>query len=100
MSKIYRDWITEQACCVTDYLDKSDPHHIAGYKYLFNQGVCAEGYPRKISDLACIPLKHEIHADLHNIGWVSWEKKHNVSQLEVMIRMILKAEKEGIIRFG
>ena len=96
MSKEYRDWIREQPCCVTGYHDIQDPHHIKGYSYLFRN--CKPGNKSKISDLACIPLKHELHNELHNNGWKSFEEKYNMNQLEEVIKHIIKAEKLGIIK--
>jgi len=90
----HKDWIREQPCCVTGYQGESiDPHHIIGYSWLTGKGMGKKG-----SDLTCIPLRHDLHQELHNIGWASFEKKYNISQLEVMVMMILKAEREGILK--
>ena len=87
----YKDWICEQPCCVSGQLGV-DPHHIKGYSWLTGSAMAKKG-----SDLTCIPLRHDLHQELHTIGWASFEKKYNISQLEIMVKMILKAEKEGIL---
>lgn len=89
----YKDWIRDQICCVSGYQGESiDPHHVIGYSWLTGKGMGKKG-----SDLSCIPLRHDLHNELHNMGWVSFEKKYNISQIEVVVKMILKAESEGMV---
>ena len=92
MSKAYRYYVRELSCCVTGDIGFNDPHHITGYNWLTGKGMGKKG-----SDLTCISLRHDLHQELHQIGWKSWEQKHNVSQLELMIKTILKAERDGVI---
>ena len=69
-----------------------DPHHIKGHNWL-----SAAGGAKKGSDLLTIPLRHDLHVELHDIGWESWEEKYNRSQLEEAVRIMLRAERDGII---
>ena len=92
MSK-YLDWIREQPCAISGYYgEEVQPHHITGYNWLTGKGVGKKG-----SDLTAIPLRHDLHRLLHDMGHKSFEEKYNISQLEIMVKMVLKAEKEGII---
>ena len=89
----YRDYVRSLPCCVTGIIGESiDPHHVIGSNWLTGKGVGKKG-----SDLTCIPLTHNLHSEIHNIGWRTFEAKHNMSQLEMMIQTILQAEKDGII---
>ena len=94
MSK-YRDYVRSLPCCVTGYIgDKVSPHHVVGYSWLTGKCVSKKG-----SDLTCIPIRQDLHNELHNNGWASFEKKYNISQLEIMIATILQAEKDGVIKY-
>jgi hypothetical protein len=89
----YRDYVRSLPCCVTGITgDCVDPHHIIGSSWLTRKGIGKKG-----SDLTCIPLAHELHMELHNSGWRSFEQKYNMSQIEMVIQTILKAEADGII---
>ena len=92
----YRDYIRTLPCCLSGYQgDEIDPHHIKGYAWLVgNAGAL------KSSELSQIPLKHDLHQELHDIGWKSFEDKYNFSQLDWMIRTIFRAEKDGQINIG
>ena len=92
MSKQYRDYVRTLPCCVSGYEGDCDPHNLKGYSWLTGSAWALKG-----SDLTCIPLRHDLHNELHDTGWVTFEKKHNISQLEVMIATILQAEKDGVI---
>jgi hypothetical protein len=93
MSK-YRDYVRSLPCCVTGYIgDEVDPHHIKGYAWLTGGSM-----GKKSSDLSCIPLKHDLHQELHDIGWKSFEEKYSFSQSDWMLRTIFRAEKDGIIK--
>ena len=92
MSK-YTDWVRTLPCCVSGTTgDTIDPHHIKGYNWLTGGAKAAKG-----TDLFCMPLRHDIHMELHDVGWESWELMHNRSQLEEVLRTLAKAEREGII---
>jgi hypothetical protein len=89
-SKKYRQWVARLPCCITDYQGPGvDPHHPKGH------GL---GGSVKCSDAFCIPLAHEIHMELHRIGWESWEAKYNVNQLDFVLRTIELALSEGVLR--
>jgi len=90
----FKDYVRSLPCCVSGYIgEEVDPHHIKGYSWLTGSAWALKG-----SDLTCIPLRHDLHNELHNIGWASFEEKHNMNQLEVMIATILQAEKDGVVR--
>ena len=86
MSK-YTDWVSRQPCCITGFnAGRVDPHHIKGYSWLVGSAASHKGH-----DLMCIPLKHELHVEGHVIGWDSWEKKYNRSQLEEAVAILMRA---------
>ncbi len=89
MGKAYRDYVRALPCCVSGLMDCA-PHHIKGYSWLTGSATSKKG-----SDLTCIPLSHELHAELHQNGWATFEKKYNMSQLEMMVKTILQAEQDG-----
>lgn len=90
----YRDWLRSLPCVVSGFQGEGvDPHHIKGYNWL-----TGHGWAKKGSDLTCIPLRHDLHMELHNKGWQSFEKKYNISQIECMVKTILQAEKEGVLK--
>ena len=94
MSKLtYRDYVRSLPCCVSGYIgEEVDPHHAKGCSY-----VVGNSGGKKSSDLTCIPLRHNLHLELHYNGWESFEKRHNISQLEEMVKTLLKAERDGVI---
>ena len=88
-SKKYREYISQLPCCVTGNDGvRNDPHHIKGRGY---------GSSEKCSDLFCIPLNHELHQELHQTGWKSFEKKYNVCQVSVVLKTIQRAFAEGVL---
>lgn len=90
----YRDWVRSLPCCVSDIQGETvDPHHIKGYSHILNGGGAL-----KISSLFCIPLEHELHMELHDKGWRTFESKHNICQLEVAAAVITGAVEFGIIK--
>lgn len=89
----YSDYVRGLPCCVSSYQgDRVDPHHIKGRAWLTGGSASKKG-----SDLTCIPLRHDLHNEFHQIGWQSFEEKHNINQLECMVRTILQAEKDGVL---
>jgi len=88
-SKKYLHWVSNQQCCVTLSPGPNDPHHIKGR--LMGGGV-------KCSDLFCIPLKHELHAEFHQIGWESFEEKYYINQLRAALETIELAFQAGFFR--
>lgn len=93
MSK-YTDWVRTLPCAVTGTISMQnvDPHHIKGYNWLTGGG---KGFKGK--DLLCMPLRNDLHRELHDIGWESWEEKYNRSQLEEVFRTIVRAVEEDVI---
>ncbi len=89
----YTDWVRTQPCVVTQARGNNvDPHHIKGYSHLTMCGWASKG-----SDLLCIPLRHDKHQELHDIGWSSFEEKYNISQLEEAVRVMMRAAAENIL---
>lgn len=88
--KIWRDknygkWIHENLnCCVTGE-PLPDPHHIKG-----------EGYGTvKAPDFLQMALKHELHQELHQIGWKAFEEKYGVNQRVMVVETLLGAHAGG-----
>lgn len=86
-SKKYRLYVSSLPCCLTGKINESnDPHHIKGRGF---------GGSSKCSDLFCIPLAHDLHQELHQIGWKSFERKHNFCQLVKVLETIEQAFADG-----
>ena len=81
------DWVRSLPCCVSG-APATDCHHVK---------IPGLGGTSKTHDYFVIPLTREIHQDGHQSGWRSWEKKHQVSQCELLIRILDKAFREGVI---
>jgi hypothetical protein len=91
----YKDYVRSLPCCVTGTIgDCVSPHHIIGNSWLTGKAMS-----KKAPDSTCIPLRQDIHQELHDMGWRSFENKYNICQLEMMIKTILQAEKDGIVKF-
>jgi len=94
MTKKYREYVASLPCCVSGYQgDEGVPHHITGSNWL--TGKCTS---KKGSDLTCIPLRSSLHNELHENGCKSFEKKYNISQVEMVIKTILQAEWDGMLK--
>ncbi len=92
MSK-HTDFVRTLPCAVSGYIgEETDCHHLVGFNWLTGKGMGLKG-----SDVICMPLRHSLHMELHQMGWKSFEEKHNFSQLEAVIDTIVKAEKAGVI---
>lgn len=88
-SKKYREYVSCLPCCVTGMEgNRNDPHHMKGRGY---------GGSQKCSDLFCVPLNHELHQELHQIGWKSFEKKYNICQVSAVLETIQRAFAEGVL---
>jgi len=88
-SKKYRKYVAGLPCVVTGYqYGGNDPHHIKGRGY---------GGSVKCSDLFCIPLKHELHQELHQIGWQSFETKYGIDQMRSALDTIAQAFNDGVL---
>lgn len=88
-SKKYREYVSSLPCCVTgERGGVNDPHHIKGRGY---------GSSTKCSDLFCIPMAHALHNEFHQIGWKSFEQKHNICQITVVLKTIDQAFADGAL---
>jgi len=96
MSKKYKNYVRTLKCCVSGYIgEEVVPHHITGRNYL--TGKCMG---KKGSDLTCIPIRQSLHQELHDNGWESFERRYNISQLEMIVKTILQAERDGVITYA
>lgn len=84
--KSYGKWISENlACCITGSTENVTNHHIKG-----------EGYGTvKAPDFLQMALKHELHQELHQIGWKAFEKKYAVQQRVMVVETLLGAHAGG-----
>ena len=78
-NKKYKEWISGLACCVSGYRhpdEPNDPHHVpaAGHG----------GMAIKADDTRCIPLRHDLHVEFHQIGSKSFAEKYRID-FEVLI---------------
>ncbi len=93
MNQKYKDYVRTLPCCITGYIgEEISPHHITGRNWL--TGKCMG---KKGSDYTCIPIRQDLHNELHSMGWKSFENKYNFNQVEAMVRTLLTAEIDGII---
>lgn len=91
--KNYMDWVRTLPCSLSGYIgDEVDPHHAKGYAYVTGSGGGIKG-----NILSCMPLRHELHQELHTIGHKTFEEKYNFSQMEAALRTVIQAHKDGII---
>ncbi len=91
MSKKYLDYVRSLPCCVSGYIgEEVVPHHIIGANWL--TGKCMS---KKGSDLTVIPIRQSLHQELHDKGWVTFERKYNICQVEMVVKTILQAERDG-----
>ena len=77
----YIHWIKSLKCIVTqssatDWM-AIDPHHVND----------KTGGSAKFNDYRAIPLRHDLHVELHNIGTKTFQKKYNVD-FEVIIEAL------------
>lgn len=88
----YQKWIREQPCAIC-YTDQNVvAHHQVGTK---QRGT---GY--KESDYRTIPLCNLCHGALHQIGHLSWEQNHGVTQSELVANYLVLALHTGVLRYG
>lgn len=90
-SASYRQYIANLPCCISGYhYAGNDPHHLKGRGF---------GSSVKCSDLFCIPLRHDLHQELHTIGWQSFEDKWHMNQLEQALYTIEQAFNDGVLKY-
>lgn len=87
-SKKYTDWVKSLPSCISGR-PADDAHHIKSPGF---------GGSVKCSDVFTIPLTRAEHREFHAIGWGSWETKYNVNQLELALRTIERAVREGVLK--
>lgn len=89
-SKKYMDYVRDLPCAVTgqDHI-QSDPHHLWGY------GLSGMG--QKPSDFFIMPLKHEIHQQLHLNGKEWLHDMYGVYQIDCVVETLRTALKDGVI---
>ena len=90
--KRYLSWVRSLPCAITGYEGEIDPSHLEGMSWLTGKSGASKGHY-----LSCIPMRHKLHVELHRIGWKSFEKKYNISQLELALKTIIQAENDGVI---
>lgn len=83
-NKKYLEYVSELPSCISG-IPADDAHHIKGNGF---------GGTTKPSDLMVIPLTRMEHAELHNIGWKSWEEKYG-SQMKFVLLTFDKAIRDG-----
>jgi len=94
MRKAYREYVRSLPCSITGYIgEEVSPHHIIGNNWLTGKAMGKKG-----SDITCIPIRQDLHQELHDMGWRSFENKYNFSQIEAMVKTILQAERDGKIK--
>lgn len=76
-------------CCITgtDYAVVN--HHIIGDGY--------SGMGTKAPDYLQCALSHDLHQDLHNHGWKSFEEKYGRTQKSMVAETIGKLHADGVI---
>lgn len=95
-SKIYRnkrigEYIRSGnvACCITGSTHAIVNHHIIGNGY--------SGMGTKSPDWAQMALTHELHSELHNHGWKSFESKYGRTQKSMVAETLAKIHHDGIV---
>ncbi len=92
--KGYMAYIRTQPCAITGYVgEEVDASHLEGKSWLTGKSAGSKGH-----FLSCIPLRHDKHAELHRIGWKSFEAKYNTCQMELALKTIFQAERDGIFK--
>lgn len=95
-SKIYRnkkigEYIRsgEVNCCITGSNYAVVNHHLIGNGY--------SGMGTKAPDYLQMALSHDLHLELHNHGWKSFEDKYGRTQRSMCAETIAKLHADGVI---
>ena len=72
-SKAYLDAVRSLPCVITGEMGVCDPHHIIGHG--------GRGMSQKVSDLWVFPLHWELHKQLHDHGWQTWEDEFGCQKM-------------------
>lgn len=73
----YKEWIHKFPCVIKGTLPV-DGHHAVGER----------GMGEKASDYGMVPLSHELHMELHDIGIVKFELKYNINFKELALNYL------------
>lgn len=77
------------ACCITGSTYAVVNHHLIGNGY--------SGMGTKAPDWAQMALTHNLHAELHNHGWKSFEAKYGRTQKSMVAETLAKMHSDGVI---
>lgn len=83
----YLKFVRSLPCVITGQTGV-DAHHLIGYGQ--------SGMGMRSSDYYAFPLRHDLHMDLHNIGWKEWEEKHGL-QWKFVAETMQKAILLGLV---
>jgi len=75
-------------CCITGSPNPVN-HHIIGHGY--------SGIATKAPDYLQMALSHELHTELHDHGWKSFELKYGYTQKELTAMTMWKVHADGVI---
>ena len=77
------------ACCITGSNYTIVNHHLIGHGY--------SGMGTKSPDWAQMALTHELHQELHDKGWKSFEEKYGRTQKSMVSETLAKLHSEGLV---
>ena len=83
----YLDFIRAQPCCITGFRDTVIAHHVK----LYGGG----GAGLKPSDYLTVPLRHDMHQELHDRGEPSFWLKYNLSPGSVIEKHLVQCVQPG-----
>jgi hypothetical protein len=85
--KSYGKWIhSNLVCCITGQ-PLPDPHHIVL--------ECDSGMALKQPDQLQMALSHELHTQIHNMGWKAFEEAYGRTQKSMVAETIIAAHALG-----
>lgn len=79
----------EIACCITGSNYTVVNHHLIGHGY--------SGMGTKTADWMQMALTHELHQELHNHSWKSFEAKYRRTQKSMVAETLAKLHADQII---
>lgn len=87
-SEKYLKFVRSLPCCVSGSSLDVQTHH------LFKSGTALKG-----DDLSCIPIRADLHAELHQIGWSTFQERHRINLIEenrnVLMKYVKTIEQDG-----
>ena len=75
--RAYLNWLHNFPCPIKGTIPV-DAHHSEGLR----------GMGQKASDFGAIPLSHDLHMEYHRIGHEGFEKKYNISMMELTLNYL------------